>query len=1068
MPLGRGGIHLPGYLQKVTPTGNVRRKNALLKVGEFMFPDGDERVRWKINEPLLMKASCLSLAISLLLPAVLHATTTTTLEEFAASAPHGPSLAEVVERARHAARPVEDAPGQWWVQNPANGLNARFTPEGLSMSVVVTDADGGADTGRLFTRWSTVGIGYGETLAPVREGEVSADLASPGRVEIVRPGLVEWFVNGKEGLEHGWTLSERPAGGEEDAPLRVEIALEGDLDAEVTADGRYVVLRNEVGVETLRYQKLKVWDAGGRELAARMVGGGKTLTIEVDDAGAIYPLTIDPMFTQQAYLKASNTGADDEFGWSVSVSGDTAVVGAYREDSTATGVNGNQSSNGATDSGAAYVFTRSGSTWTQQAYLKPSNTGADDRFGWSVSVSGDTAVIGAPWESSAANGVNGNQSDNSDSTSGAAYVFTRSGSTWTQQAYLKASNTGASDQFGTSVSVFGDTVVVGAYGEDSTATGVNGNQSDNGATESGAAYVFTRSGSTWTQQAYLKASNTGADDRFGWSVSVSGDTAVVGAYREDSTATGVNGNQSSNGASNSGAVYVFTRNGSTWTQQAYLKASNTGADDQFGISVSVSGDTAVIGAYGEGSSATGVNGNQSDNGAVYSGAAYVFTRSGSTWTQQAYLKASNTDEFDAFGTSVAVDGDTAVVGAPWESSAAAGVNGNQSDNGASSSGAVYVFTRSGSTWTQQAYLKASNTGAGDEFGTSVAVDADTAVAGALWEDSSATGVDGNQSDNGASGSGAVYAFHIENETTPTLSLDPRSQSMATGGGSQSFAVTASGNWSWSVDGGTGWFSSAEASNQSGDQTFSYTVAANGNPFPRVATVTVTSGSLSQTYTITQAGTVAAPAISLSGNLGFGSVSTGQTATRTLTIQNTGGVPLTVTGISYPAGFSGDWSGGTIAAEGSQAVAVTFAPTAAQEYGGNLAVSSNASAGDPTHAVSGTGTAAPPSPALTLLQKPRPFAATRVGKRSGAQTLRITNGGGSPLVGLRVVAGGRAKRDFILKQPALKILSPGAATTFKATFRPREKGPRKAVLEVRSNAAMEKAPLSGRGKAMQPR
>ena len=259
-------------------------------------------------------------------------------------------------------------------------------------------------------------------------------------------------------------------------------------------------------------------------------------------------------------------------------------------------------------------------------------------------------------EATNATGVNGNQSDNSAGQSGAAYVFVRSGTTWIQQAYLKASNTGAGDQFGCSVAVSGDTVVIGAFGEASNATGFNGNQSDDNAFDSGAAYVFVRSGTNWTQQAYLKASNTGASDRFGWSVAMSGDTVVIGAYGEASNASGVNGNQSDNSASASGAAYVFVGSGTNWTQQAYLKASNTGAGDFFGYSVAVSGDTVVIGAYGEASNATGVNGNQSDNSAGESGAAYVFVRSGTNWSQQVYLKASNTEGSDAFGWSVAVSG----------------------------------------------------------------------------------------------------------------------------------------------------------------------------------------------------------------------------------------------------------------------------------------------------------------------------------------------------------------------------------------------------------------------------
>jgi hypothetical protein len=219
--------------------------------------------------------------------------------------------------------------------------------------------------------------------------------------------------------------------------------------------------------------------------------------------------------------------------------------------------------------------------------------------------------------------------------------------------------------------------------------------------QAGAAYVFVRSGTTWSQQAYLKASNTDGGDDFGWSVAVSGDTVLVGAEQESSAATGVNGNQADNTAAQAGAAYVFVRSGTTWSQQAYLKASNTDAADNFGMSVAISGDTAVVGAPGEASAATGVDGNQADDSATFAGAAYVFARSGMTWSQQAYLKASNTNADDSFGSlsngyfsgsSVAVSGDTVVVGAGGESSAATGVNGNQADNTASGAGAAYVFT----------------------------------------------------------------------------------------------------------------------------------------------------------------------------------------------------------------------------------------------------------------------------------------------------------------------------------------------------------------------------------------
>jgi hypothetical protein len=424
------------------------------------------------------------------------------------------------------------------------------------------------------------------------------------------------------------------------------------------------------------------------------------------------------VWSQQAYLKASNTDPSDNFGVSVAISGDTVVVGANFEESGATGVNGNQADNSG-HCGAAYVFVRNAGVWSQQAYLKASNDaptrqsvlGIGDQFGRSVAISGDTVVVGAWAEDNAATGVNSNVMNYTVAQAGAAYVFVRSGTTWSQQAYLKASNTGANDEFGWSVAVSGDTAVVGAYGESSAVTGVNGDQADNSAVGAGAAYVFVRSGTTWSQEAYLKASNTDGGDSFGWSVAVSGDTVTVGADLEDSAATGTNGNQADNSALDSGAAYVFVRSAGIWSQEAYLKASNTDAADNFGLSVAISGDTVVAGAAGEASAATGVNGDQADNTAAYAGAAYVFARSGTTWSQQAYLKASNTDAGDGFGSAsngyfsgscVAVSGETVVVGAPYESSAATGVDGNQADDTAAGAGAAYAFTGlggSGSTTT---------------------------------------------------------------------------------------------------------------------------------------------------------------------------------------------------------------------------------------------------------------------------------------------------------------------------------------------------------------------------------
>lgn len=395
------------------------------------------------------------------------------------------------------------------------------------------------------------------------------------------------------------------------------------------------------------------------------------------------------------------------------------------------------------------------------AYLKASNTGAGDEFGQSVAISGDTLVIGAGDEDSSATGVGGNQADNGAADSGAVYVFVYESGEWNQQAYIKASNTQSNDWFGSSVAILGDTLVVGAVGEDSNATGINGDQANNSASISGAAYVFVRSGTVWSQQAYLKASNTGTSDKFGGDVAVDGDTIIVGAHTEKSSATGVNGNQIDDSANNAGAAYVFVRSDAIWSQQAYLKASNTEAFDQFGYSVALSGDTAVVGAWEEDSGATGVDGDQNDNSHVNAGAAYVFARSGVNWSQQAYLKASNTDAFDQFGTSTAVLGDVILIGAPYEDDGLTQLGGLEAGVPApTGAGAAYLLTRTESVWSHAHYITASNREANDRFGHAVALDGQRAAAAAPFEDSSAVGANGNQFDNSFLDSGAAYVYSL--------------------------------------------------------------------------------------------------------------------------------------------------------------------------------------------------------------------------------------------------------------------------------------------------------------------
>ena len=455
----------------------------------------------------------------------------------------------------------------------------------------------------------------------------------------------------------------------------------------------------------------------------------------------------------------------------MAISGNTLVVGAKYESSAATGINGNQADNSARISGAVYVFVLENGAWTQQAYIKASNTrGGDpfgnpgDFFGHAVDIDGDTLVVGATRERSKATGVNGSQADDQIDFAGAAYVFVRSGTTWSQQAYIKPSNTvqerstGLFFEFGSSVAIDGDTVAIGALGEPSNATGINGNQSDRSKPYSGAVYVFTRNGSNWSQQAYIKASNADANDQFGAELDLSNNTLVVGAPNEFGGIAGINGNQSDNSMGFAGAGYVFTRTGSSWSQQAYLKASNPNAADLFGSSIRMDGQSLLVGAPQEDSNATGVDGDQADNTTGQAGAAYLFVRDGTTWSQQAYLKGSNPGYNARFGTSVALSGDLAFIGAPGESGSATGVGGTQ-DQAATGAGAVYRFIRSGVQWSQSAYIKASNTDAGDAFGSSLALGGDILAVGASAEDSLSPGVDADQQDNSGNQPGAVYVFN---------------------------------------------------------------------------------------------------------------------------------------------------------------------------------------------------------------------------------------------------------------------------------------------------------------------
>ncbi|XXT18561.1 hypothetical protein WME94_50870 [Sorangium sp. So ce429] len=473
----------------------------------------------------------------------------------------------------------------------------------------------------------------------------------------------------------------------------------------------YVFARS--GTTWAQQQKLVAYDRTdhdefGRSVALSANGNAAFVGAGDADVGTQIAAGVAYMFTDVKLL-ADDKASDDHFGNSVALSenGLAMIVGAPGEDH-----------GGTTDNGAAYVFTRSSTTapWSQQQKLLASDKSSEDAFGTSVALSADgsTMIVGAPSED-----------DGSTSNNGAAYVFTKSGTTWIQQAKLLASDKANSDRFGWSVALAGNgnTAFVGAYQED--------DPTGTATTNNGAAYVFTRSGTTWTQGQKLLAIDKASNDYFAFSIalSVDGNTAIVGA-RESDTGPIVD----------HGSAYVFTRSGATWTQEAKLLASDKAADDYFGFSVALSSDgsTAIVGAYLEDDS--------SGTATINNGAAYVYTRSGTAWAQRVKLKAPDKASDDNFGKSVALssNGNVAIVG-----SVSAGYGSLVS------SGTAYVFAHAGPLWLPVAkLLPFGYMNNFDSFGHSVALSGDgsTAIVG-VHRDDDATGT--ATFDNGA-----VYAFTL--------------------------------------------------------------------------------------------------------------------------------------------------------------------------------------------------------------------------------------------------------------------------------------------------------------------
>jgi FG-GAP repeat/Abnormal spindle-like microcephaly-assoc'd, ASPM-SPD-2-Hydin len=633
-------------------------------------------------------------------------------------------------------------------------------------------------------------------------------------------------------------------------------------------------------------QTLPVKSATGWSSLPPDVQGAIMTALQKDDSSSWIP---------QAELAASNGAYDDGFGWSVAVRGSTAVVGTPHH----------TRSGAIYGPGAAYVFVESDGVWRQQAELTASDGVAMDYFGASVTVSGSTAVVGAP-----------SHTFGSNQGQGAAYVFVENGGTWSQQAKLIASDGAASDSFGYSVAISGSTVVVGAQNH-------QGN---------GAAYVFVESGGVWTQEAELTASDGLEYDWFGSSVATDGTTILVGAPdRHESYATGPG----------PGAAYLFVESGGTWSQQVVLTASDGTYSDAFGASVAVSGNTILVGAPCHPASNYCIN----NPGA---GAAYVFAESGGAWVQQVELTASDGAASDMFGWSVGLSGSTALVGSRFHA-----VGSKQSQ------GAAYVFLESGGTWSQQQELTASDGAANDQFGYSVAISGTTVAAGAHGHQ---VGWDPAQ--------GAVYVFV---PGSSTVSFSPSSLSF-------------------------------------GNETVSDTTAA-----------------------------------------------------RTVTLKNTGTATLTIRSIIASQGFaiSSKTCGATLASNATCKVRVTFTPSQLDAATGALTFTDNGDSDGTTRqeAVALTGTGIQDA---TLAPNFARFATKKVGATSAAKTFTLSNHRPVELTGISVSTAG----DFAVSGTTCGTsLAAKAKCTISVTFTPTEKYSRDGQLSISESGIPSPlvAYLTGTGK-----
>jgi hypothetical protein len=578
------------------------------------------------------------------------------------------SLAAAFNLTRFGVRPAQTlgAAHALEADSPYQNYRVRFAGDGVTFTPV---------EGAWRSSLALEAYGYGRSLRPVAAAQM---IATGTRVEYRRGHVTEWYENGREGLRQWFRLDARPANALPYGDLKIRIGVAGDLAPRLARDGQIDLVARD-GSQTLRYAGLKAWDANGRELETAMNVESGAIVLRVDDTEAAYPLTVDPV-VQQARLVAFDGAAGDQFGWDVAIDGNTAVIGAFTDD------------NVFGDDGSAYVYVRSGGTWTIQQKLPNPAANSSDQFGYSVSISGDTLVVGARLD------------DQTNSDAGNAWVYVRTGTTWDLQARLDSRTNQSGAQFGFDVAIDGDFIVVGVPFD-------NFNTSSDGTVN-----IFRRSGTTWSRDNTQRGGSSDgrmdsavgeSNQRFGQSVAISGTTIVVGAPFQNFNTT------------DDGTVYVIVRNSGNnqWEYQAQRLGVNQGTSGQnsarLGWSVDVDGDTFIAGEY------------LFDSAQGDQGRAYVFTRSGGSWTRRANLENPTPGSSDWFGHAVAVDGNFAIVGAPLDD------NARGSDAGAAY---TYIGSNQNQTWTLDDTIIQADGASSDQFGYAVNVDGNVFIVGSFADD----------------------------------------------------------------------------------------------------------------------------------------------------------------------------------------------------------------------------------------------------------------------------------------------------------------------------------------------